>query len=79
MEARVEKRKIKLGPEDPATLVSMNNLAFAYRKQERWKEAEKIQLHGIKSCKLASWHQGQYTEAEELCTSLHTGETQAST
>ena len=40
----VEQRKTKLGSDHPETLITMNNLASAYRSLGRWDEAEMLQL-----------------------------------
>ena len=33
-----------LGEEDPNTLICMGNLAFTYRNQGRWNEAEQLEV-----------------------------------
>ena len=40
----MEVRRTVLGEEHPDTLTSMANLATAYLNQERWKEAEELEL-----------------------------------
>jgi Tetratricopeptide repeat len=38
-----------IGPKNPSTLRSMGNLASTYRKQGRWKKAEKLQEQVIET------------------------------
>ena len=40
----METRKRVLGEEHPDTLMSMDNLAFTYQSQGRWKEAEMLEV-----------------------------------
>ena len=49
----MEIRKVVLGKEHPDTLTNMNNLASIYRNQERWKEAEELQLRAMETRKRA--------------------------
>jgi len=47
----MEIRKNVLGLEHPDMLTSMNNLAFTYQRQGRWKEAEELQVQVMEICK----------------------------
>jgi Tetratricopeptide repeat len=40
----MEMRKKLFGADHPHTLISMGNLACAYRNQGRWNEAEQLEL-----------------------------------
>ena len=40
-----------LGEEHSSTLISMNNLALTYKNQERWKEAEELNVQVMKTRK----------------------------
>jgi len=48
----LETTKRVLGQEHPDTLTTMNNLAFTYNSQGRWKEAEELQVQVIATRKL---------------------------
>jgi hypothetical protein len=41
----METRKMVFGEEHPDTLTGMANLASTYSDQERWKEAEELEVH----------------------------------
>jgi len=43
----VETSKRVLGQEHPSTLTSIGNLASTYRNQERWNEAEDLQVQVV--------------------------------
>jgi hypothetical protein len=47
----METRKTKPGADHPDTLTSMGNLASIYRKQDRWEEAEKLQVQVMETSK----------------------------
>jgi Tetratricopeptide repeat len=50
-ERLVETRKRNLGAEDECTLGSMGDLAWFYMKQDRWEEAEELEVQVMETCK----------------------------
>lgn len=51
-----------LGPDHPDTLTSMNNLAVTYSNQQRWAEAETLQLQVVNGCKKSFGLQHPHTQ-----------------
>jgi hypothetical protein len=47
----METRKTKLGADHPDSLSSVANLAWTYRNQGRWKEAETLQVQVMETRK----------------------------
>ena len=41
---RMDMSKKPLGPEHPSTFISMGNLAIPFRDQEKWNEAEQLEV-----------------------------------
>jgi len=69
----VEMTKRVLGEEHPDSLMSMANLAFMYRNQGRWKEAEELQMPVMKISKrvLGEEHPDMLRSMENLVFTYH--------
>jgi hypothetical protein len=48
----MEARKTMLGADDPGMLTSMTNLASTYMGQDRWEEAEQLQMQVMEASKM---------------------------
>ncbi|KAH6637141.1 hypothetical protein F5144DRAFT_207538 [Chaetomium tenue] len=64
----MEKRKEILGEEHPGILAGMGRLGFTYRKQGRWKEAEKLvkMVYELRSKVLGEIHDSTLTSMGQL-------------
>ncbi|CAK7228781.1 hypothetical protein SEUCBS140593_007027 [Sporothrix eucalyptigena] len=64
----METYKMKLGVDHPDTLTSMAELAFTYRNQGRWEEAEKLEVQVLETqkTKLGADHPDTLTSMAEL-------------
>jgi len=56
-----------LGQERPFTMGSMNNLALTYQKQERWNEAETLQVQVMETSKRVLGQSHPFTLVELQC------------